>query len=293
MSADRTPVERDTALAARDELEAACERHETPCGDGTMVWRRWGEGHPVILLHGGSGSWTHWLRTIPALAYPDGDGPGYEVWAGDLPGLGDSAMPPEPLEPQTSAVVVADGIRALIPYSARPHLVGFSFGAHVGTFAAGLLGDHLSSFTIIGTSALGIPRPQLEAFPKERATMSPQDRLHVHRRVLEILMISRPERIDELAIALQQENVANARFRSRKFAPTDNVRRGLASVETPLRSIWGRNDVIAHPNVEACLEVLSEHHPELAFEIVEDAGHWVMYEQAGAFNAALRRLLSL
>jgi len=32
-----------------------------------MVWRLWGAGAPVLLLHGGSGSWTHWLRNIPAL----------------------------------------------------------------------------------------------------------------------------------------------------------------------------------------------------------------------------------
>ena len=226
------------------------------------------------------------MRTIPVLREH------YNVYVADLPGLGDSAMPAEPFVPQSSAEAVAVGIRELIPHAARAQLVGFSFGAHVGTFAAGLLGDHIASFTITGTSALGIPRQPLEPFPKERATMTPADRLHVHRRVLEILMISRPERIDDLAVALQQQNVEKARFRSRKFAATDNVAQGLAKVTAPLRAVWGGNDVIAQPNLEACLDVLRRHHPELIAEIIPDAGHWVMYEQADAYSTALLRMLA-
>ncbi len=267
-------------------LEAEASIVRTPCGDGDLVWRTWGDGPPVILMHGGSGSWLHWARTIPHLRHRR------SVWAIDLPGLGDSHMPPPPLDPYSCAAVVADGVRELFPAGANVDLVGFSFGAHVGTLAAASLTDRLRSFTILGTSALGIPRPMLDAFPKERSTMDMSARREVHRRVLEILMISRPERIDDFAISLQQTNVSKARFRSRKFAPTDNVARGLADVAVPLRSIWGRNDVIAHPDVETCLGVLRTHHPELVWRIVPDAGHWVMFEQADAFNRALDEMLA-
>ena len=53
-----------------DALRSRATRAETPCGDGALVWHRWGPatGRPVVLLHGGSGSWTHWLRNIDALA---------------------------------------------------------------------------------------------------------------------------------------------------------------------------------------------------------------------------------
>ena len=52
-------------------------------GDGTMVWRRWGPTHPtsansLVLLHGGSGSWRHWIRNIEALAVDRA------VWASEL-----------------------------------------------------------------------------------------------------------------------------------------------------------------------------------------------------------------
>lgn len=270
-------------------LEAEAERFETPCGDGSLVWRRWGADatrEPVILCHGGSGSWTHWVRTIPDLARD------HDVWVPDLPGLGDSAMPAKPLVPESSADALAAGIRSLIPAERRPRLVGFSFGGHIATFAAGLLGEHVRSFTIIGTSALGIRRPTM-VFPKEHSAMTQDEAMGVHRKVLELLMLSRIDRVDDLAIALQADNVRKARFRSRPFAATDNVKRGLADVTVPLTSIWGRKDVVGYPTVEACLDILREHHPELVFEIVPDAGHWVMYEQADAFNAALRRMLAL
>lgn len=269
-------------------LKAQSISCHTPCGDGTLAWRRWGNpaARPVILAHGGSGSWTHWIRNIPALI------PHHDVWAVDLPGLGDSAMPHAPLTPETCGKVLADGIRRLIPAERRPQLVTFSFGGHVGTFAAIELGSHLASLTLSGCSALGL-HPVIEAFPKERNTMTEEQRRHVHRRVLEILMIADPSRIDDEAIAIQADNVRKARFRSREFAQTSEIKKRLADVKVPLRAIWGARDVLAKPTVDALFDVLRLHHPELVTRVVPDAGHWSMYENAPAFNAALLDVLGL
>lgn len=258
----------------------------TPCGGGDLVWRRWGTGAPVVLCHGGSGSWTHWIRTIPALSRR------YELWVPDLPGLGDSAMPPKPWTPATSASILTAGLRQLVSPDRKVHLVGFSFGAHVATLAAVELGDWLADFTIIGSAALGLPWHSLE-LPKERSTMSAEERRAVHRRTLEILMFADPRRIDEEAIAIQMENIAKARFRSREFAATDEIRTTLARVTAPLRAIWGERDAIARPSVEACFDVLRLYHPELVTRTIAGAGHWVMYEAPDAFNAALMELLEL
>ena len=32
------------------------QRLETPLSEGRLVWRIWGQGEPVVLLHGGYGS---------------------------------------------------------------------------------------------------------------------------------------------------------------------------------------------------------------------------------------------
>lgn len=275
-----------TQIIVDGQLLSDPEKFTTPCGDGHLIWRRWGSGDPVILCHGGSGSWNHWVKTIPALSSR------YEVWVPDLPGLGDSAMPPEPATPASSASVLADGIRSLISPDQRIHLVAFSFGAQVATLAAIELGQQLSDLTVIGTAALGLPLVELN-FPKERSSMSEAERREVHRGTLEILMFADPANIDDLAIDLQADNVGKARFRSRGFADTEIVSEGLKHVAVPLKTIWGEHDVIASPSIDACSEILRRYHPELVNRTIPGAGHWVMYEKGDAFNAALLELLSL
>ncbi len=61
---DRVELE---PAAFLDRLERTARRTETPCGDGTMVWRSWGEGPTLVLFHGGAGSWRHWAHNIDVL----------------------------------------------------------------------------------------------------------------------------------------------------------------------------------------------------------------------------------
>src|SRR5262245_66454455 len=104
VSAPPTPGD---AAAAVDALNRVARKERTPCGDGTMVWRVWGAGDPLVLFHGGSGSWTHWIRNIPELSRH------YELWVPDIPGLGSSAMPPQTWIPASIAAAAAAGVRGL------------------------------------------------------------------------------------------------------------------------------------------------------------------------------------
>ena len=100
----------DTASAAIVAgIEAKSRKERTPCGDGSIVWRVWGAGEPLLLLHGGSGSWRHWVRNIEPLSRH------FELWVPDIPGLGDSAMPPEPRTPMHIAEIMGAGLEELFP----------------------------------------------------------------------------------------------------------------------------------------------------------------------------------
>lgn len=67
-------------------MGAAATHVNVPHERGHIRWRRWGgQGRPLVLLHGGHGSWLHWVRNIEALAERR------EVWVPDMPGYGDSA----------------------------------------------------------------------------------------------------------------------------------------------------------------------------------------------------------
>jgi pimeloyl-ACP methyl ester carboxylesterase len=280
----RPPAPEAAATCVRA-LNRAARTRNTPCGTGAMIWRSWGAGEPLVLLHGGYGSWTHWLRAIPELAQR------YELWVPDLPGLGDSAMPPEPQTPASSAAAVAAGIGEIFSAGVEVRLAGFSFGGHVATLAAALLGGQVRDLLLIGVAALGLKPEPRAPFAKERSGMSEAERAEVHRRNLEILMFADPARIDALAVHLQVENVRRARFQSRPFAATDEIARTLPAVTAPLKTVWGSRDVLARPSLDERLAILRRHHPELQVRIVEGAGHWVMYEAPEAFCAALIELL--
>jgi pimeloyl-ACP methyl ester carboxylesterase len=279
MTADADPA------AIVDALARTASEVRTPCGDGAMVWRVWGAGEPLVLFHGGSGSWTHWIRNIPELSRH------YELWVADIPGLGDSAMPPKPWVPATIADVVVAGLGAQFPVSARLHLAGFSFGGQIAGLAAARMGDRIRSLTLIGVAALGLRADPREPFAKVRMGMSATEIAAVYRQNLAVLMFADPANIDALAVHLQAENIKRARFRSRPFAPTDNLARALADVSAPLKTIWGTRDIIARPSLDARLDILRRHHPELEVRLIEGAGHWVAYEAADRFNAAMLELL--
>src|SRR3954467_9319781 len=104
-------------------LDAQATRSESPCGDGSMVWRSWSEGPALVLLHGGAGSWQHWIPVIPAFSATR------RVVVPDIPGFGESADPPAPPTMAGIAEVVASGLDTLLGTDASYDLVGFSFGA--------------------------------------------------------------------------------------------------------------------------------------------------------------------
>ena len=107
---DRVELE---PAAFLDRLERTAWRTETPCGDGTMVWRSWGDGPVLVLFHGGAGSWRHWAHNIDVLSRE------YRLLVPDLPGLGESAFPPVGDDAMQVAQIVARGIGIVLGEDTR------------------------------------------------------------------------------------------------------------------------------------------------------------------------------
>ena len=268
-----------------EDLDRAAARIETPCGAGSMVWRVWnqGAGMPIVLLHGGTGSWRHWVRQIGPLSRDRA------VIAPDLPGLGESAMPDEPHDPPHVARITASGLRQVLA-GGRCDLVGFSFGATIGGQVAAQLGEAIRTLSLLGTGALGLPRNPvpLEKLRHKRG----EERIAKHRFNLNSLMIADATRIDHDAIAIQEWNTVHARFRSRGFANAHLLQDALAETRMPLTVLWGDGDQIARGHIPARIAAVREARPDAEAEIIPDAGHWAMYEAPSAFDAALARSLA-
>ena len=267
----------DRTVALVEGIAAEAERFETPCGDGGLVWRRWGSGPPLVLLHGGYGSWMHWVRNVLPLSRR------FTVIAPDLPGLGESATPPEPWTAEGLAAIVVAGLEVVVPSWDRVHLAGFSFGGVIGGTVAAQLGQRLHGFTIVGSNGLGLTRQPTD-LRRVPPGASEEEEFATHRYNLNQLMIHDPAKIDELALYLQKTNHARARMRSRRFSRSGSLVDALPRITARLDGIWGERDATAYPHLDERAETLRRVQPGARFAVVPGAGHWVQFEAADRFN---------
>jgi pimeloyl-ACP methyl ester carboxylesterase len=258
-------------------IAAEAERFETPCGDGAMVWRAWGSGSPLVLLHGGYGSWMHWIRNVLPLSRE------FRVIAPDLPGLGESATPPEPWTAEGLAAIIVAGLDSVVPGGERLHLAGFSFGGVIGGSVAAQLGHRARGFTVVGSNGLGLERSPtpLRRVPPDAGE---EEEFATHRYNLNQLMIADPDKIDELALYLQKTNHAHARMRSRRFSRSGALIAALPRITARLDGIWGECDATAYPHLDQRAQILRGVQPSARFAVVPGAGHWVQFEAADQFN---------
>ena len=119
-------------------------------GDARVVARCVGHGPTVVLLHGGSGSWNHWVRTMPALARR------FRVVALDLPGFGDSSLPERIRSAHDLAGATSEAIAGLVPEGGHG-LVGFSFGGIIAGLVAARPRARVTRLVLIGAGGLGLP----------------------------------------------------------------------------------------------------------------------------------------
>src|SRR6266446_8315517 len=269
-----------------ERIESAGVRTVTPVASGAMVWRAWGEGPPLVLLHGASGSWTHWIRNVLQLARH------HRVLVPDMPGYGESDAPPEPHTADGLAALVAAGIDAMLPPPAAFDLAGFSFGAIIGGLVAAALAGRVRTLVLLGPGGLGLTPAPPRALLRLDPAMTTAAIRHVHRENLRTLMLARPESADELAVTLQIDNVARSHFRSGTIPVSDDLLRALPAIRAHLAGIWGGRDAFTGHHLVESRQVLATADPTLDAAVIEAAGHWVNYEAADEVNRLLEEWLA-
>lgn len=267
-------------------LEARATRHETPCAQGAMVWRRWGEGPAVVLLHGGGGAWTHWIRNISALAAH------HTVWAPDLPGLGDSESLPE-YNVEAIAGPVAQGLREVLGGQSFD-LVTFSFGGPVGCCALARSGLRVRRLVLTAARFILEDRHVFPALVRWKDLEDEAARMAAHRRNLELMMIADPAQVDELALHIQSTNTPRARYAGPPLKPGEKLHQylPLAGVEQGVAAISGTRDHVAQAIMDQQQSGLEKLRPGGRFYPIDGAGHWVQFEAAEAYNPLLVKILS-
>ena len=266
-------------------LQAQARRETTPCGEGDIVWHAWGAAQggepPLVLLHGGSGSWTHWVRNIGDLVAA-----GREVWIPDLPGFGDSALPPGGMDADAIAPPLADGLRALFGPRACD-LVGFSFGGLTSGLMLAAHPELARQLVLVGAPAMGVA-PKRQFALKAWRHLPEAGQIENHRYNLAELMLKDASLIDGLALDLHIANVVRDRMPRRRLARTDALARALPSVACPVHAIYGRSDALYREWIVALEDAYAAAAPDFrGLALIEDAGHWVQFERPQAFLQAL------
>ncbi len=306
------------------ELRASARRYETPCGDGTLVWHCWGlpDTHsdarsphaPCVLLHGGSGSWTHWARNIQALVQA-----GRPVLVPDLPGFGDSARPGSGRDADALVAPLEAGLQDLLAQAGRHQpgggdsgdlpnlpiackdvpiacdLVGFSFGGMVAGFWAQTVPARAQRLVLVGAPGLGVAARDTVPLTAWRHLRDEAAMDAVHQHNIAALMLYRPQAsssdIRALALQIHRANVNRDRLPGRRLAYTDALRQTLAQIRCPVFAIYGQEDALYRGQLDALRTALNDAPTLQGLTLIAQAGHWVQFEQAAHFDVALATVL--
>jgi len=239
-----------------------------------------GDGPAFALLHGGHGSWTHWVRNVDALAGK------FRVLAFDLPGYGDSPDVPAAMTTEAYIDWVYAAVEAAAPDGC--HLAGFSFGGALAARVAARRGKKVKAVSLLGPGGFGTPAGRVIPVAKLPA---PETDANLRREVaatnLGQWMLSIAPPADDPIVDMQLANIDRTRFDSRRISWQPTLFDDLNKITAPVQIIWGAADKLAYPSIESRAESCRKIRPDVKISVVPEGGHWVQYEQAAAVNRLL------
>ena len=270
------------------QILSTAQIHHTTYEGGQLYWQHWSafdasDAPPLILFHGGFGSWNHWIANVEDLRKSR------DVWTFDLPGLGQSGYMPEPHSIAHFSEIVLSGIDQLLGEETCFAIAAFSFGAMIAGQLAAEVGDRCTRCTLIGAAGFGDLHVQVSLLPPPTQETPADEAESIQRENLRRLMLHSADSIDDLAVYLHSDNLARFRFRSRKLAKTKELAEALPNIKAPLVGIWGEHDATAGgmDNITARQGLFEAAQADSQFHTIRGAGHWVMYENPKAVSELL------
>ncbi len=238
-------------------------------------------GVPVLFVHGFGGDLGNWLFNLDAAAESA------PVIALDLPGHGQS----DAKLPGTSLAALADFVAKFLDQLGveRVHWVGHSMGGAIGAQFASSQPKRVASLALIASAGLGaeIDGGYIDGFVQaaSRRELKPvveqlfADPSLVSRQLLDdLLRYKRIDGVTELLTALGGALFGGGRQAALPAAQLPTT--------LPLLVVWGADDRVipaAHAQAAPAGATVA---------VLPGAGHMVMMEKAGEFNALLRKHLA-
>ncbi|OCA71020.1 hypothetical protein BBI01_12210 [Chryseobacterium artocarpi] len=216
--------------------------------DLDLYYEVYGEGEPLVLLHGNSGSIKDYYQQIPVLSKQ------YKVIAIDTRGHGKSK---DTSRKDFTYKMFADDVKAVADHMKldKINIVGWSDGGNTGLEFALKYPDRLNKLVAIGANA----------FPEgvEQRLMD-----HFTNQMTQLNQLNLPEMFNErrvMKIMLTEPHIS---------------KNDLNTIKNPVLIIAGDKDVIKPDHTE----FLSKQIPNAELKIYKDTSHMVPYEKPDELN---------
>ena len=249
-----------------------------------ISFRIWGQSGPIlVLLHGGYGSWMHFLKNVEELSK------NFQVIVPDMPGFGESESLPKVPNLDEYAQTLVDALSSLTNGS-NYNIIGFSFGSAIGSHMIKFAGDSVNRLTLVGYNRTGnmpFKRPKMLSW---RAAKTEEELNTAQRHNLSVMMIHKQEKIDDMAINLQTLNTKGAKVRSLEIVASHDLPNRILNISQPIDIIWGEFDVTLINGIDDAQNRMKELIPDVKFHIIQNSGHWIQFEEYEKFNSTIEKI---
>ena len=223
-----------------------------------------GQGEPVVLVHGLSGSTRWWSRNVPALAGR------YRVYLVNLPGFGEVPRPGR-------RFVLAEAAAWLLAWAEAVGLEGFclvghSMGGYLSLKLAAQRPDCVRKLVLVDPA--GVPSGK---------TMLGH--------LVPLLLAARHATPAFLPVLARDALYAGplTLWRASRDLLAEDVRGDLRRVRAPTLLVWGEKDPLIPPSVGGLMRAEI---PDSRLLVVEGAGHNPMFDRPREFDRALLAFLA-
>lgn len=243
-------------------------------------------GETLVLLHGFAADKDNWLRFSRHLTQD------YRVIALDLPGFGDSDLPPGSYDVGTQAERLADILDVMGIKQA--HVLGNSMGGHIAALYAARYPDRVHSLALFANAGIDSPhnselyRLLTSGAANPLVVKQPQD----FDNLLQFVFVEPPYLPTSLKRYLGERAMARAEHYDMVFKQL--VERSiplepeLTKIQAPTLLLWGRQDRVLDVS---SIEVMQPLLRSSSVVIMDNVGHAPMLERPEESALLYRRFL--
>jgi pimeloyl-ACP methyl ester carboxylesterase len=251
---------------------------------GIVHYETFGQGPPVILLHGWLGSWNYWLDTMEALGHD------YRLYALDFWGFGDSGKRRERYLIEDFVDLVAQFMDRM--GIVRAPIVGHSMGGTVALSLALSQPGHVHKVAVVGSPVVGSSLNILLQLAGHSwiayVVWHMPIALRWGIRLFSPMITRQWRRWYDMQVKDLSMTTLEAFFTSIASLRRVDLRSSLPKLSLPVMSVHGVGDNVVHPDQA---RLIGRYVPEARVDMMQNSGHFPMLDEPQGFNQRLHSFL--